>query len=50
LTVGAVAGAVYTVTSLPPPCGTSAMDRTLTPIVAQSSLDESLSSIETLPV
>src|SRR5271168_3889968 len=48
--MGTVAGAVYTVTLEPPPCGTSAIDRTLTPIVAQSSVDASLNSIETLPV
>jgi hypothetical protein len=35
---------------LPPPCGTRAIDRTLTPIVAQSSLDASLIIMETLPV
>src|SRR5579863_2022855 len=45
--MGAGEGAVYTVTLLPPPCGTSAMERTLTPIVAQSSLEASLTSMET---
>src|SRR5580700_6090705 len=48
--MGGVAGAVYTVTLLPPPCGTNAMDSTLTPIVAQSSLDASVISIDTLAV
>jgi hypothetical protein len=35
---------------VPPLCGTSAIDSTLTPIVAQSSVDASLTTIETLPV
>src|SRR5271169_6101227 len=48
--MGTVEGAVYTVTLLPPPCGISAMDRTLTPIVAQSSVDASLSIVDKLPV
>ena len=39
---GAGLGAVYTVTLLPPPCGTSAIDRTFTPMVAQSSDEASL--------
>src|SRR5450755_3381787 len=46
--MGAGDGAVYTVTLLPPPCGTSAMERILTPIVAQSSLEASLTSIGTV--
>ena len=48
--MGAGVGAVYTVTLPPPPCGTSAIDSTLTPMVAQSSDDASLNSIETLPL
>src|ERR1700723_255797 len=47
LTVGAGEGAVYTVTLPPPPCGTKAMERTFTPMVAQSSVEASLMSIET---
>ena len=40
--MGAGVGAVYTVTGAPPPCGTSAMLSTLTPMTAQSSLEASL--------
>src|SRR5215469_13795197 len=43
-TNGACDGAVHTVTFAPPPCGTIAMLNTLTPIVAQSSEDASLSN------
>ena len=35
-------GAVYTVTLAPPPCGMSAIDMILTPMVAQSSEEASL--------
>src|SRR6266403_998179 len=41
-THGAGLGADHTVTALPPPCGTSAMLSSFTPIVAQSSEDASL--------
>src|SRR5438876_2883404 len=50
LIMGAGVGAVYTVTLPPPPCGTNAIDRTLTPMVAQSSVDASLTNIDTLAV
>jgi hypothetical protein len=46
--MGAGDGAVYTTTLPPPPWGTNAMDRTLTPIVAQSSVDASLKRSGTL--
>src|SRR5215471_1362879 len=49
LMTGAGDDAVYTVTFAPPPCGMSAMLRTFTPIVAQSSDDASLTKIETVP-
>src|SRR5712671_1398100 len=41
-TYGAGLGADHTVAALPPPCGTSAMLSSFTPIVAQSSEDASL--------
>src|SRR5580700_8013533 len=47
---GAGEGAVYTVTLVPPPCGTRAILSTLTPMVAQSSEDASLITIGTLAV
>jgi hypothetical protein len=40
--MGGVAGALYTVTGLPPPCGVSEMLIILTPTVAQSSDGASL--------
>jgi hypothetical protein len=40
--VGTGLGAEYTVTLLPPPCGMSAIDMILTPMVAQSSDEASL--------
>src|SRR5271166_1295493 len=43
-------GAVYTGTLLPPPCGISAIDSTLTPIIDQSSVDASLNITATLAV
>jgi len=46
---GAGLGAVYTVTSLPPACGVNAIDRTFTPIVAQSSAGASLTIKLTVP-
>ena len=41
--------AVKTLTGLPPPCGTSEMLRIFTPIVAQSSVEASLTIMFTLP-
>src|SRR6266480_673295 len=47
--MGAGVGAVYTVTGAPPPCGVREMPRILTPMVAQSSEEASLTTRGTLP-
>src|SRR6266849_1076084 len=36
-------------TALPPPCGTSEIDKILTPMVAQSSVEASLITMATVP-
>src|ERR1700722_14152040 len=48
--VGTELPAVKTLTGLPPPCGTSEMLRIFTPIVAQSSVEASLTIMFTLPL
>src|SRR5216683_3148053 len=47
--VGTELPAVRTLTGLPPPCGTSEMLRIFTPMLAQSSVEASLTIMFTLP-
>src|SRR5471032_1468279 len=47
--IGAGVGAVYTVTGVPPPWGVKEMESTLTPMVAQSSVEASLTVVVSVP-